>query len=247
MNEPLKNTPEVIRLFETMDQTRLYVEKSQLQLVVEHLDELTSTVSQLKEEIAALRQQIENKESAPLLAEAEASVTQAKGVIERTRERIIDTAKKAVYACRNGGRNALLSTLHAAHIPHLLSGLHQTLYATEQRLRENVIKTEVTSAEWNMAKNHLHNIGKVMNGGTPQNDVSTKTAKLLGAIRDAYQTQANIFGRMSRATGQLMEKIPDLDKPGATERKSVRQKVKGRHFQVEKGSVERQPVQAAEL
>lgn len=247
MNQPLKESPDVIRLFDTMDQTRLYVEKSQLQRVVDHIDELTFTVSQLQEEIATLRQQAEMNENAPLFDEAEASVTQAKGIIERTKERIVDTAKRAVIACRDGGRNALISTLHAAHIPRLLSGLQQTLQDTERRLQGSVAKTEAVSAEWNMAKAHLRNAGRVMNGGIPQADVSAKPVKLLGAIRNMFQAQANAFGHMSHATGQLKEKIPDLDKSGKTERQSVRQKMSVKHFRGKDQGKERQPVEAAEL
>lgn len=178
MNQSLKENPDVIRLFDTMEQSRLYVEKSQLQRVVDKIDELTFTVSQLQEEIATLRQQAEMNETAPLFDEAEASVTQAKGIIERTKERVVDTAKRAVTACRDGGRNALISTLHAAHISRLLSRLQQTLQDTERRLQGSVAKTDAVSAEWNMAKAHLRNAGRVMNGGTPQADVSAKPVKV---------------------------------------------------------------------
>lgn len=247
MNQPLKENPDVIRLFDTMEQNRLYVERSQLQQVVNHIDELTSTVNRLQEEIATLRQQAENSATTPILAEAETDVTQANGVIERTKERIVDAAKRAVSACRDGGRNALISTLHAAHIPRLLSGLQQTLQDTERRLQGSVAKTDAVSAEWNMAKAHLRNAGRVMNGGTPQADVSAKPVKLLGAIRNMFQAQANAFGHMSRAAGQLKEKIPDLDKSGKNERQSVRQKMSGRHFRGKGQGKERRPVEAAEL
>lgn len=247
MNQPLKENPDVIRLFDTMEQNRLYVERSQLQRVVDHIDELTSTVSQLQAEIATLRQQAEMNETAPLFDEAEASVTQAKGIIERTKKRVVDTAKRAVTACRDGGRNALISTLHAAHIPRLLSGLQQALQDTERRLQESAAKTDAVSAEWNMAKAHLRNAGRVMNGGTPQADMSAKPIKLLEIIRNMLQAQANVFGRMSRATGQLKEKIPDLDKSGTAQRQSVRQKMSGRHFRGKGQGKERRPVEAAEL
>lgn len=246
MQKSLRNNPDVIRLFDTLEQNRLFVEKSQLQQVVEHIDSLSTTVNRLQEEISSLRREAGDSAAAPILAEAEAEVTQAKGVIGRMKERIADTAKRAVSACREGGKKALTSTLHAAHIPQMLSGLQQTLQDTERRLRGSVTKTELVSAELNSVRTHLRNAVKVMEGDAPQAGVSEKPIKLLETTRKCFERLANAFGQMSRTTGELKAKIPDLDR-SAPVRQSVREKINGQHFRRDSCGMERQPVENMEL
>lgn len=53
--KPLGESPEVIHLFESMEQNRLYVEKSQMEEVVAHMDELLTSIKQIEKELADMR------------------------------------------------------------------------------------------------------------------------------------------------------------------------------------------------
>ena len=53
----LGDSPEVIKLFETMEQNRLYVEKARMEEIVAHIDELLATFDRMEKELADLRQQ----------------------------------------------------------------------------------------------------------------------------------------------------------------------------------------------
>ncbi len=243
-SEPLRNHPNVIRLFDTMEQSRAYAEKMQFQQVVAHLDELTAAIGRLQQEVAALRQQSENM---AVCATAEKDVAQVGTELESTKSRMADIAKKAVSACREGGRKALVSTLRAAHIPHMLSGLQKTFEGTGQRLREGAEKSKTASAEWDMAKIHFRNVGNALGGSALRAEADEKSTNLLDSVSEGLLWLANAFGQMGRTTGQLREKIPDLKEGAAAQRQSVRRKIKGRHFRADVQKKERQTAEAVEL
>ena len=51
----LGESPEVIHLFESMEQNRLYVEKSQMEEIVAHMDELLTSIKQIEKELADMQ------------------------------------------------------------------------------------------------------------------------------------------------------------------------------------------------
>lgn len=90
----LGDSPEVIKLFETMEQNRLYVEKARMEEIVAHIDELLAAFYQMEKELADLRQQAAG-ECAPILDEGTEAVQEAKTVVERVKDTIRDTAGRA--------------------------------------------------------------------------------------------------------------------------------------------------------
>lgn len=78
----LGESPELIKLFETMEQNRIYVEKTRLEEMIAHIDERLTTIHQVEKELADLRQQA-GGECAPILEEGAEAVQEAKTVVGR--------------------------------------------------------------------------------------------------------------------------------------------------------------------
>ena len=216
----LGDSPEVIKLFETMEQNRLYVEKARMEEIVAHIDELLATFDRMEKELADLRQQA-GGEGRPILDEGAEAVQEAKTVVERVKDTIRDTAGRAAKF----SRSALVSTLHAAHIPALLEKVQSVLHDTELRMRKSAHKAEAISEELHAANVHIANIERIMGGkDIPQNPPAERKGPLT-VMRAGFLGLASIFERLSGATAKLREKIPDLDKTSAKGRESVRGRI----------------------
>lgn len=218
---PLGDSPEVIKLFETMKQNRLYVEKSRMEEIVAHIDELLAAFQQMEEELSVLRQQAGGK-CAPILDEGAVAVQEAKTVVERVKDTIHDTAGRAAKC----SRSALVATLHAAHIPGLLEKVQSVLRDTELRMRKSARKTEIVSGEIHAANVHIGNVGRTVNGKVAQQPAPVESKGGLRLIRASFLGLASTFERLSGATARLRAKIPDLDK-AAQGRESVRDRIQG--------------------
>ena len=216
---PLGESPEVIHLFESMEQNRLYVEKSRMEEIAAHIDELLATFRQMEKELADLRQQA-GGEYAPILNEGAEVVKEAKSVVERVKETFRDTAGRAAKL----SHDALVSTIHAAHIPGLLEKVQSVLHDTELRMRKSAHKAEVISDELHAANVHLGNAGRTVSGKAVQQHIAADRPGALRLIRSGFLGLANTFERMSGTTARLRAKIPNLDKT-AQNRESVRAKI----------------------
>lgn len=219
--QSLGESPEVIKLFETMEQNRLYVEKARMEEIVAHIDELLATFDQMENELSVLRQQVGN-EGRPILDEGAEAVQEAKTVVERVKDTLRDTAGRAAKF----SRSALVSTLHAAHIPGLLEKVRSVLHDTELRMRKSAHKAEIVSGEIHAANVHIGNVGRTINGKATQQPAPVESMGVLRLIRASFLGLASTFERMSGATARLRAKIPDLDK-AAQGRESVRDRIQG--------------------
>lgn len=217
----LGDSPEVIKLFETMEQNRLYVEKARMEEIVAHIDELLATFKQMEKELADLRQQA-GGECAPIFDEGAEAVREAKTVVERVRDTVRDTAGRAAKL----SRSALVSTLHATHIPGLLEKVQTVLHDTELRMRRSARKTEIVSGEIHAVNVHIGNVGRTVNGKASQQPAPMESKGVLRLIRVSFLGLANTFERLSGATARLRAKIPDLDK-ASQGRESVRDRIQG--------------------
>ena len=219
--QSLGESPEVIKLFETMEQNRLYVEKARMEEIVAHIDELLTAFHQMEKELADLRQQA-GGECAPIFAEGAEAVREAKTVVERVKDTVRDAAGRAAKL----SRSALVSTLHAAHIPGLLEKVQSVLHDTELRMRRSAHKAEVISGEIHAANVHIGNVGRTINGKAVQQPASVESKGVLRLIRASFLGLASTFERLSGATARLRAKIPDLDK-ASQGRESVRDRIQG--------------------
>lgn len=219
--QSLDESPEVINLFETMEQNRLYVEKARMEEIVAHIDELLAAFQQMEEELVDLRQQA-GGECASILDEGAGAVREAKTVVERVKDTIHDTAGRAAEY----SRSALVATLHAAHIPGLLEKVQSVLHDTELRMRKSAHKAEVISGEIHAANVHLGNVGRTVNGKAAEQPTPVESRGVLRLIRAGFLGLASTFERMSGATARLRAKIPDLAKT-AQGRESVRTRIQG--------------------
>ena len=217
----LGDSPEVIKLFETMEQNRLYVEKARMEEIVAHIDELLTTFDRMEKELADLRQQA-GGEGRHILDEGAEAVQEAKTVVERVKDTIRDTAGRAAKF----SRSALVSTLHAAHIPALLEKVQSVLHDTELRMRRSAHKAEIVSSEIHAANVYLGNVGRTVNGKAVQQPRPVENKGMFQLIRAGFLGLANTFERMSGATARLRAKIPDLNK-AAQGRESVRARIQG--------------------
>lgn len=219
--QSLGESPEVIKLFETMEQNRLYVEKSRMEEIVAHIDELLAAFHQMENELSVLRQQVGN-EDRPILDEGAEAVQEAKTVVERVKDTIRDTARRAAKC----SRSVLASTLHAAHIPGLLEKVQSVLHDTELRMRKSAHKAEIVSGEIHAANVHIGNVGRTVNGKAVQQPAPVESKGVFQLIRASFLGLASTFERMSGATARLRAKIPDLSK-AAQNRESVRARIQG--------------------
>ena len=104
--KPLGESPEVIHLFESMEQNRLYVEKSQMEEIVAHMDELLTSIKQIEKELADMRSLTGNAFTS-IVDEGSTAVAEAKSVVQRAKYKIRDISGRAAAL----GGNALISAL----------------------------------------------------------------------------------------------------------------------------------------
>lgn len=218
--KPLGESPEVIHLFESMEQNRLYVEKSQMEEIVAHMDELLTSIKQIEKELADMRSLTGNAFTS-IVDEGSTAVAEAKSVVQRAKYKIRDISGRAAAL----GGNALISALHAAHIPNLLEKVQSVLHDTELRMRKSAHKAEAISEELHAANVHIANIERIMGGKDIPQNLPAERKGPLTVMRAGFLGLANTFERLSGATAKLREKIPDLDRASAKDRESVRGRI----------------------
>lgn len=216
----LGESPEVIHLFETLEQNRLYVEKARMEEIVAHIDELLASIKQMEKELENMRSLTGNI-YIPIVDESSAAVAEAKGLVQRVKYRIRDISGRA--AKRSG--NALVSALHAAHIPGLLAKVQSVLHDTELHMRKSARRTEAIAEELHAANVHIANAERLIAGKDIVQNTPVANKGPLTVLEAGFLGLASTFERLGGATARLREKIPDMDKSHPQGRESIRKKV----------------------
>lgn len=247
----LREQPEIIELFQTLEGNGLEKEPQEVKLLVDCLESMENQFNQVLEELKAVRGQLEQIQDKGIKAtvvrfveKAEEKIHEIGIQIAAVKENLLRSAKNAVTVFKEKGVGALKKAVFAMKIPSALSVLKEGFHSCMESMNKNAAKMAVISGEIHEAREHTKNIGRVLFGrGTkepkPHNPDKGVTAK----IKLAFLRCGRGFHNMELAAENAMQKLEQLEN---REIKKPSVKAELKNIKNEKTTMAKMPVPAQE-
>ena len=195
--DELREHPQVAELIDTLDKNNLHKEKAEVESLVDYIGDMEKTLTGMLKEMQAMRKEINLIHSNTLRAKCQNLVEKTEGkikqgftILAKVKDNVIQSAKNALKAFKEKGKEALRSAVKAMKIPETLDKLASFFGNRSKEIEQDVVKLNSMQSELTGAKGHLRNFGRLLIGRETKETEKAKSDK-------------GIFSRF----GKLLEKI----------------------------------------
>lgn len=202
-------------LFRVLEENGMDKERQELGILVDYLDNMENQFGQVLEELKEVRGQLEQlgskgiKENAVYITEqAESRVQQFGGQLDIMKKNLIVSAKKAVDAFKEGGKEVLQKVVSAMKISSALSIIKEACNSGVEDMNRNAEKMETINSEFQEIGNHARNIARTLFSKEKKEEKQQNPDKgIILKIRKAFLTCGSFFESMEYRTGNAIEQI----------------------------------------
>ena len=195
--DDLREHPQIEELMDTLEKNDMHKEKAEVESLVDYIGDMEQTLSEMLKEMQDMRQEINLIHNGTLKAKCEVlvqktekSINQVVAVVKKVKDNLVQSAKNAVKAFKEKGREAFVKAFRAMKVPETLDKLTGLFLICSKDAKENATQLRSMQSELSTAKGHLKNVGLLLIGKSAR---ETEEAKL----------DKGVLGRI----GKLMEKI----------------------------------------
>lgn len=221
--------PQIIDLYEVLEQNGLHKQKEEVQSLVGYMESMDYNLSVMMNEIQKMHTEIGRlydkgirAQCAKIVSKAGDTVQQAKTMVSVTKVKIIQSAGDAVKAFREKGKSALVQAVQAMRIPSVLSSVKNGFSRAAQSVRQSTERLEGLREQIHEAGGYIKNAGRALFGKGPAESEKLKADKgLLAKVRDGLESFGTAFSKMERGADRLLGKIQPEKEPDGR-RQSVR-------------------------
>ena len=195
--DDLKSNPQIEELMDTLEKNDMHKEKAEVESLVDYIGDMEQTLSEMLKEMQDMRQEINLIHNSTLKAtceilvqKTEKSINQVVAVVKKVKDNLVQSAKNAVKAFKEKGRDAFVKAVRAMKVPETLDKLTGLFLICSKDAKENAAQLQSMQSELSTAKGHLKNVGLLLIGKSARESEEVKSDK-------------GVLGRL----GKLMEKI----------------------------------------
>lgn len=226
--------PQILDLYEALEQSGLHKEKEEVQSLVGYIESMEYNLSVMMSEIQEMHSEVnrlQNKgvrvKCAQIVTKAEDKIRQAKTMVSITKVKMIQSAENAVKSFKEKGKSALVQAVAAMRIPAVLSAMKNGLsYATES-MRQSTGRIDSIRAELHEVGGHMKNAGRALLGKPARQPQKLETDKgILAKLRDFLDSCGKTFSKMEQGADNLLGKMQHDKAPEKQSVKSELQKLK---------------------
>lgn len=218
MAEPalaLRDHPQIIDLISVLEQNGLQKQKEEVQALVGYIDGMEEKLSQMMEEMKAMRLEVEKLHDkgigarcAQLVGTAEGKIRQGKTMLSTARTNLVSAAGRIAGTVKEKGRDALYHAAQALRIPSVLSRMGRGFAHAEKSMGQLAVRLDAMREELHQAGGHIKNAGLALAGKEPQESKELSADKgVLAKLRSFVLYCGKAFSEMDRDTALTVERI----------------------------------------
>ena len=214
MNE-LNEHPQIAELMDTLEKNEMHKEKAEVQSLVDYIGDMEKTLTEMLDEMKNMRQEIElihnnslRAKCQNLVQKTEGKIKQGLALVVKVKDNFIQSAKNAVKAFKEKGKEAFRNAVKAMKVPETLDMLGKVFGKLSKEVEQDVIQVNAMQSELNNAKGHLKNIGRLLIGRETKDAEQTKTDKgVLSRFGKLLEKIGKGFGNLSQKALDSADKI----------------------------------------
>ncbi len=223
--DELREHPQVAELIDTLDKNDMHKEKAEVESLVSFIGEMEKTMAGMLEEMKEMRREINlihnnslKVRCRDLVEKAEGKVRQGLALISKVKDNVIQSAKNALKAFREKGKEAFRSAVKAMKIPETFDKLASFFGKLSKSFEQDALRVEEMKSELSGAKRHLKNVGTLLIFRTK------RETDEISQDKGSASRIGILLGRIGKNFGNLSQKA--MDKADKIRVTKVRESVK---------------------
>lgn len=226
----LSDIPEIKELLKVLEENGLLKEQNDVKTLVSYIEDMETKLfdmsNELKEmhgEVGKIRDSTLRARCMQLITAANEKIQQASQMVVSCKNNLIKSAKDALRAFKEKGKDALVAAVNAMKIPSALDMLKNGFHRAAESLGKSVSNLETVRNELHDVGTHLKNAGRALIGKPIKENEELKADKgILAKLQIFLQKTAEKFSGMEQSAGEASKSLRD----SYDERKSVKSDLK---------------------
>ena len=208
--DELRELPQVAELIDTLEQNDMHKEKAEVQSLVDYIGEMEKTLTEMLGEMQAMRQEINlihnnslRVKCQNLVEKTEGKIKQGFALLGKVKDNVIQSAKNALKAFKERGKEALRTAVKAMKIPETLDKLGSFFGKLSKEVEQDVMQLNSMQSELNSSKGHLKNFGRILIGRESKEVEQAKSDK------GVFSRFGKLLEKIGKGFGTLSQKAMD--------------------------------------
>lgn len=226
----LSDIPEIKELLKVLEENGLLKEQTDVKTLVSYIEDMETKLfemsTELKEmhgEVGKIRDSTLRARCTQLITAASEKIQQASQMVVSCKDNLIKSAKNALQAFKEKGKDALITAVNAMKIPSALDMLKNGFHRAAESLGKSVSNLETVRNELHDVGTHLKNAGRALIGKPIKENEELKADKgILAKLQIFLQKTAEKFTGMEHSAEEASKSLRE----SFEERKSVKSDLK---------------------
>ena len=222
----LSDIPEIKELLKVLEENGLLKEQNDVKTLVSYIEDMETKLfdmsTELKEmhgEVGKIRDSTLRARCTQLITAASEKIQQASQMVVSCKNNLIKSAKDALRAFKEKGKDALVTAVNAMKIPSALDMLKNGFHRAAESLGKSVSNLETVRNELHDVGTHLKNAGRAL---IKENEELKADKGILAKLQIFLQKTAEKFTGMEHSAEEKSKSLRD----SYEERKSVKSDLK---------------------
>lgn len=223
--------PQILDLYEALEQSGLHKEKEEIQSLVGYIENMEYNLSVMMSEIQEMHSQVDRLQNKGVRAKcvqivktAEDKIGQAKTMVSIAKVKMIQSAGNAVKNFKEKGKSALVQSVEAMHIPAALSAMKNGFSRAAESMRQSAGRLDSIRDELHEVGGHMKNAGRALLGKPAKQSAKLESDKgILAKLRGFFDSCGKTFSKMERGADNLLGK---MQRDNAPEKQSVKSELR---------------------
>ena len=208
--DELREHPQVAELIDTLDKNDMHKEKAEVESLVDYIGDMEKTLTEMLKEMQEMRQEINlihnntlRVKCQNLVEKTEGKIKQGFALLGKVKDNIVQSAKNALKAFKERGKEALRSAVKAMKISETLDKLGSFFGKLSKEVEQDVQQLNSMQSELNSSKGHLKNIGRLLIGRESKEVEQAKSDK------GVFSRFGKLLEKIGKGFGTLSQKAMD--------------------------------------
>ena len=204
--DDLREHPQIAELIDTLDKNEMHKEKAEVESLVTYIGDMEKTLTEMLKEMQDMRLEINlihnnslRVKCQNLVQKTEGKIKQGLALVVKVKDNFIQSAKNALTAFKEKGKEAFRNAVKAMKVPETLEMFGKLSKEVEQ----DVVQINSMQSELNSAKGHLKNIGRLLIGREAKETEQTKSDKVV------LSHFGKMLDKIGKGFGSLSQKAMD--------------------------------------
>lgn len=211
----LSDFAEIKELLKVLEENGLLKEREDVSSLVGYIERMETKLSEMNSELQDMHGEVSKirdgtikAKCTQLMVKTEEKLIQVKQIVRTCKNNLIISARNALTAFREKGKEALVSAVNAMRIPAALDAMKNGFRKASESMRGNAEKLDAVREELHEVGFHLGNVGRAILGKPTKESEQLKRDKgILAKVRNFLQKSGDKFSEMEKGASTLSSKM----------------------------------------